>query len=380
MRAQQGTRNTCGETILGHVEEGAAFMATLQTQSRSPDTGQPSNRSTLPSPSRLTDSAFAFQRTAALRAAVGIDVFTAIGEGYGTPTALAARCSAAERGIRVLCDYLVALDLLELTEGRYAAAPDAAVYLDRRSPAFIGDALNFVASDTALKAVLSDPTSVVRRGGTILGDCEHHGAPDQTDWTTYARAVAPMMARLAAFLADLVTGGTGPANRILDIAAGPGQNGIALAKHLPDARVTAVDWPNVLEVAKENARAASIGERWQALPGSALEIEFGGPYDVALIARFLSLPAPGDREALLRRVHAALAPGGRVVVLDILLNDDRVSPPFAAAMNFNVLATTPSGQVQTEGELEALLKGTGFDRLEWHDLPGSDGRIAIGWK
>jgi SAM-dependent methyltransferase len=378
MNVQEGARDTRGGTTLGHIEEGAAFMALIQMQNRPPDTGQPWNRSTLPSPSRLTDDAFAFQRTGALRAAVGIDVFTAIGEGHDTPAALADRCVAAERGIRVLCDFLVAIGLLELTEGHYVAAPDTATYLDRRSPAFIGDALNFVASDTVLKAVLSDPTTVVRRGGTILAD--HFGAPDQTDWTTYARTVAPMMAGSAVFLADLVTSGSGPAHRILDIAAGPGQNGIALARRLTDARVTAVDWPNVLEVAKENARAAGIGERWRALPGSALETEFGGPFDLALVARFLHLLAPRDREALLSRVHAALAPGGRVIILQILLNDDRVSPLFAAAMNFNVLATTPSGQVQTEGELEALLKGTGFDHLEWHDLPGSDGRIAIGWK
>jgi hypothetical protein len=111
-------------------------------------------------------------------------VFTAIGEGHDTPAALAGRCVAAEMGIRVLCDFLVAIGLLELTEGHYVAAPDTAIYLDRHSPAFIGDALNFVASDTVLKAVLSDPTTVVRHGRSILAD--HFGAPDQTDWTTYA--------------------------------------------------------------------------------------------------------------------------------------------------------------------------------------------------
>jgi hypothetical protein len=59
------------------------------------------------------------------------------------------------------------------------------------------------------------------------------------------------------------------------------------------------------------------------------------------------------------------------VALQIMLNDDHVSPPFADAMNFNVLATTPSGEVPTAGELEALLRKAGFARLEWHDLPES---------
>jgi hypothetical protein len=311
MNARERTRGAGGRSDLGYIEEGAAAMQLAVAQRK----GQDHDASSLPSPSRLTDNAFAFQRTAALRAAVGLDVFTAIGEGHGTPQALAQRCAAAERGMRVLCDFLVALGLLDRTQERYVAAPDAATYLDRRSPAFIGDALDFAASDTILKAVLSDPAAVVRNGGTILGEADHFVAPDQADWTTYARAVAPMMARSAAFLADLATSRGGEIHRILDIAAGAGQNGIALANRLPDARVTAIDWPSVLEVAAENARAAGLDERWKAQPGSALETEFAGPYDVALVVRFLHLLAPQQREALLRRVHAALAPGGCVVAL-----------------------------------------------------------------
>lgn len=380
MTTQQHGRNSHDEITLGHLEEGAAFTALARGQQKTPGGRQSLSPSTLPSPSRLTDNAFAFQRTAALRAAVGLDVFTAIGEGYGTPAALADRCGAAERGVRVLCDFLVAIGLLGLTNGRYVAAPDAAAYLDRRSPAFIGDAVNFVASDSVLKAVLSDPVAVVRRGGTILDDAEHFIAPDQVDWTTYARCVAPMMARSAIFLADLVTSRGGTIERILDVAAGPGQNGIALARRVPDAHVIAIDWPSVLAIAEENARDAGVGERWNARSGNALETELGGPYDVVLIARFLHLLAPDQREALLRRVHAALAPGGRTVAMQIMLNDDRVSPPFATMMNFNVLATTPSGQVPTVPELEALLRSAGFDRLEWQELPDSDERIVLAWK
>jgi precorrin-6B methylase 2 len=363
-----------------YIEEGAAAVQLAGVQDGASGGGRAGEPLALPSPSRLTDNAFAFQRTAALRAAVGLDMFTAIGEGHNTPAALAARCAAAERGVRVLCDFLVGLGLLDRVEGRYAAAPDAIAYLDRRSPAFIGGALDFVASGTALKAVLSDPVAVVRKGGTILGEMEHFVAPDQQDWTIYARAVAPMMMRSAVFLADLVASSGGAIRHILDVAAGPGQNGITLAKLLPDAQVTAVDWPGVLEVAAENARAAGLGERWVARPGSALDTDFAGPHDVVLVVRFLHLLAPQQREVVLCRTYTALAPGGRIVALQIMLDDDRLSPPFAAAMNFNVLATTPSGQVPTATELETPLRAVGFNRLEWHDLPGSDERIVIGWK
>jgi SAM-dependent methyltransferase len=380
MNSPERRRNAGREPELAYLEEGVAAMELARVRGGTHGKGRAPEGSSLPPRSRLTDNAFAFQRTAALRAAVGLGVFTAIGEGHKTPQALARRCVAAERGVRVLCDFLVAIGLLDRTGEGYVAAPDAAAYLDRRSLAFIGDALDFVASGTILRAVLSDPAAVVRNGGTILGEANHFVAPDQTDWTTYARTVAPMMARSAASLAALVANRGAEIHHVLDIAAGPGQNGIALAKHLPDVRVTAVDWPGVLEVAARNARAAGLDGRWKAQPGSALDTEFAGSYDVALVVRFLHLLAPQQREALLRRVHAALAPGGRIVALQIMLNDDHVSPPFAAAMNFSVLATTPSGEVLTTGELEASLRAVGFDRLEWHDLRGSDERIVIGWK
>lgn len=366
--------------IPGYVEEGTAFLHLADAGNGLPGKGRPPEPAAMPSPSRFTETAFAFQRTAALRAAVGLDVFTAIGEGHATPAALAERCGAAERGVRGLCDLLVAIGLLDLSDGRYVMAPDAATYLDRRSPAFIGDALDFAASETVLKAVLSDPVKVVRDGGTVLGATEQFTAPDHASWTVYARAVAPMMARSAALLAELVTRQEGSVGRILDIAAGPGQNGIALARRLPEAEVTAVDWPSVLEIAQENARSAGIGDRWRPLPGSALEAELGGPYDVILVARFLPLLGPRPRETLLRRLHAALAPRGRLVALQVVLNDDRVSPPFAAMMNFNMLATTPSGQVPTAGEIEAALRAAGFGHLEWHDLPPSDERAVVGRK
>jgi 2-polyprenyl-3-methyl-5-hydroxy-6-metoxy-1,4-benzoquinol methylase len=372
-------RSHPGPITLGHVEEGSAF---LELAARQDGAGEAEARkfSALPSPAKLTEHALAFHRTAALRAAVGLDVFTAIGEGYDTPAALAERCRAAEHGVRILCDYLVSLDLLARREGRYTPAPDAAAYLGRRSPAYIGDALDFIASDTILKAALGNPATVVRNGGTILDGSEQLTAPDHEDWTTYARALAPMMARSADFLADLIASHDGTVRRILDIAAGPGQNGIALARRLPESQVTATDWANVLEVATGKAHAAGLGERWQALPGNSLEVELGGPYDVALIVRFLHLLSVEERETLLRRVHAALAPGGRVAILQLTLNDDRSSPPFAAMMNFSVLATTPAGELPTASELEALIRKAGFRRIEWYDVPDSDERIVIGRK
>src|SRR6478609_5030778 len=80
-------------------------------------------------------TANAYQRAAALKAAVELELFTAIGEGCATPAELARRCKAAERGVRILADFLVVIGFLTKREGRYGLTPDAATFLDRRSPA-----------------------------------------------------------------------------------------------------------------------------------------------------------------------------------------------------------------------------------------------------
>ena len=99
-----------------------------------------------PSPEIVFQTFTAYQRTATLKAAVDLDVFTVIGEGAVTPAALATCIGAAERGVRSLCDALVVLGLLTKAGGRYGLGPDASVFLDRRSAAYIGTIGRFLTS------------------------------------------------------------------------------------------------------------------------------------------------------------------------------------------------------------------------------------------
>jgi 2-polyprenyl-3-methyl-5-hydroxy-6-metoxy-1,4-benzoquinol methylase len=111
---------------------------------------------------------------------------------------------------------------------------------------------------------------------------------------------------------------------VLDIAAGHGLYGIAFAKLNPQAKITAVDWRNVLQVATENAAAAGVGSRHRTIPGSAFEVDFDGTYDVVLLTNFLHHFDVPTCEAVLKRLHAALRPGGRAAILEFVPNDDRV--------------------------------------------------------
>src|SRR2546426_3989279 len=156
--------------------------------------------------------------------------------------------------------------------------------------------------------------------------------------------MAPMMALPAELIAKLVGAAEGRKWKILDIAAGHGLFGITLAKHNPNAEVVAVDWPKVLEVARANARAAGAAGRYRTLPGSAFDVDYGEGYDLVLLTNFLHHFDIPTCEGLLRKVHAALATGGRAVTFEFVPNEDRVSPPIPAKFSMIMLATTQHGE------------------------------------
>ncbi len=314
-----------------------------------------------PNPARIFQIVNAFMQSAALKAAVELEIFTGIGEGHATSADLAQRAGAAERGVRILCDYLTILGLLTKHDGRYGLTPDAALFLDGRSPAYLGSMVRFLNAPQNLEAYRG-LTDAVRKGGTVLDGGTI--VPDNPLWVEFARSMAPLMTMPALAIAKIVGADAGEPMRVLDIAAGHGRFGITLAQQNPRAEITAQDWPNVLEVAQENARQAGVAERFHTLPGSAFEVDFGKDYDLILLTNFLHHFDPPTCEGLLRKVRAALGEGGRVVTLDMVPHDDRITPPDAAAFSLVMLGTTPHGDAYTFTEYQDMFRNAGFRRSE----------------
>ncbi len=315
----------------------------------------------------ILDLFTAHYRTAAVKTGIELDVFTAIGSGVDTTRDLAVRCGAAERGIRILCDYLAAIGVLTKEHGRYVLGPDAAAFLDRRSPTYFGSMVKATAGETVLQG-LARLTDAVRHGGTVLPEAGVL-APDHPYWAEFARAIAPAGRFMGPLLASLLDVGAGGRMRVLDIAAGHGLYGIAVATQNPQAEIVALDWPSVLAVAREHAEAAGVAERYHTVAGSVFEEELGEQYDLVLLTNFLPDLDAVACERLLARVHAALAPGGRAVALQYILNDDRVATPVGAYLGLALLATTPGGEDYTCSELDRMFRKAGFSRTELHELP-----------
>src|SRR5262245_7113597 len=319
-----------------------------------------------PSLELIFETIHGFQRTGALKAALELDVFTAIADGANTALTLARRAEASTRGMRILCDYLTVLGLLMKTAERYELTPDSQMFLNKKSPAYIGTAVDFLLSSSQV-----DPfqavAAAVRHGGAVTG--QGVIAPERPGWVTFAHAMAPLMALPAELLADLLAVEQQAQLQVLDLAAGHGLYGLALAKRHPHAEITAVDWANVLEVARENARAAGVGGRFHTLAGSAFEVEYGAGYDVVLLVNFLHHFDPATVEEVLRKVYQALRGSGRAAIVEFIPNEDRISPRVPAAFSMMMLPTTPHGDAYTFAEYGRLVRDVGFASSELHELP-----------
>lgn len=336
------------------------------------------NASEPPSPILFFDTLIAYQNTAALKAALELKLFTAIGQAGATAAELAARCTAAERGIRMLADYLTILGFLEKNEGRYSLTRDSAAFLDEKSPAYAGGASAFLLSP-AITGAFDELAAAARKGGTALSP-EGTMAPEHPVWIDFARGMAPMMIPPAQALAELLALDAARPSRILDIAAGHGVYGIAIAQKNPRAQIVAVDWAPVLKVARENAVNAGLADRFSTIEGSAFEVDLGSEYDVVLVPNFLHHFDPTTCVTFLKKIYPAVRPGGCVAVVEFVPNPDRVTPPEAASFSLVMLATTAAGDAYTFAELDEMLTQAGFNNTRQRPLPPSVATAVIALK
>ncbi len=114
------------------------------------------------------------------------------------------------------------------------------------------------------------------------------------------------------------------------------------------------------------------------LPGSAFEVDYGGPYDAVLLTNFLHHFDPPTCVGLLRKVRAALKSGGRAATLEFVPNEDRVSPPVPAAFSMTMLTSTASGDAYTLNDLSAMYTDAGFGSITAHPIPMSPHTVVMG--
>ena len=319
------------------------------------------------SPQRILFALQAYRDAAVLNTAIELELFTRIAHGADTVNKIAADLGVPLRGIRLLCDYLTGAGLIIDDGERLQLADDAAMFLDKHSPSYLGGAAGTLYSTPLLRG-FERLTELVR--GRESGS----HTTVQPDWFDIARGVTEPAAAVKTF-ADAVTFPEGPL-KILDIGGADGAYGIAIAAKYPEAVIVAVDRPAALKAAQANAVRAKLKTRYQNVPGDFLAAPFGMDFDAAILAgRFCQLDPP-QITLLMKRIRDALKKSGQIVILDFLTED---TPDFAreyAGFGLTLLTATRRGTAYSTAEVQDMLRSSGYGSIESRRLPAAHATLV----
>jgi (2Fe-2S) ferredoxin/predicted O-methyltransferase YrrM len=322
-------------------------------------------------PDDLNERIRAFQESRVVLTALELDVFTAVGDGAGA-VEVAASLRTDPRATEMLLNALASLRLLVKREGVFRNSPETARYFTAGS----GDDARPALLHTAhLWQRWSTLTDCVRAGTAVARD---EIAGRGQDWT---EAFIAAMHRNASERAPLVVRAVGAENvrRMLDVGGGSGAYSIAFALANSALRADILDLATVEPIARRHIQQAGVADRVKVRAGDLRCDSLGEGYDLVFVSAICHMLSSGENLDLLRRCRGALAPGGRIVIQDFILEPDKTAPRFAALFALNMLVGTSGGSSYSEPEYAAWLGEAGFREVRHARLPGITGLMIGSW-
>ena len=310
-----------------------------------------------PTPERLMQLAWSFAPPLAIEAALRNRVFDVLNSGPKTLQQISVETGASTRGLAAVMNLLVSLNLLEKTGDTYQLTAESAAFLVSSQPGYRGGMFRHVSTD--LLPRFMSLTEIVTTGKPVSDVSD--ASQGQEFFTQLVEDIFPMSYQAALVLArELKLDTVQQPVSVLDIAAGSGVWGIAIAQSSPNIRITAVDWPNVLPVTKKIAARFGLEDRLTVVPGDILEADFGSGHRVATLGHILHSEGAERSRALLKKTFAALASGGTIAIAEFLVNNDRTGPVPATIFGVNMLVHTKNGDVFSFEEISKWLTECGF--------------------
>lgn len=316
-------------------------------------------------PERIMQFTWGYVPPLVLEAAIHHRVFDVLDEGAKTVKETAAATGASERGLRMIMNVLVGLEFLAKDEGgRYRLTPESAAFLVSGKPGFQGGVLRH--SSRQLIPKWLELTGIVGTGKPAAAvNQQGQGAEF---FQQFVLDIFPLSYPPAKVLAGHL--GLKSGAKVLDLAAGSGVWGIALAESGAGVRVTAVDWAEVLPATRATVERFGLSDRYTFVGGDLMEAEFGQGYDVAVLGHILHSEGEARSRRLLKKTFDALAPGGTIAIGEFLVNEERTGPVGSLFFAANMLVNTDEGDTFSFGEISGWLKEAGFVDARLLEAPG----------
>ena len=370
------------EIVRSHFEQGQPVERLVNPDAQAVRAEIESNKQKMPAallakdaagvlPDDLAQAIRAFQESRAILTAVELDLFTAVAE-HPSPSAAAARMRTDPRATEMLMNALAAMGLLTKENGAFRNTPASARYFAAGSA---DDGRAATMHTAHLWHRWSTLTECVAGGTAVARRQEPPDAADQ--WTEpfiaamhrNARERAPHVLRAV---------GTAGVHRMLDVGGGSGAYSIAFAQASAGLRAEVLDRPAVLAIAQRHIEAAGLVGRVTTRPGDLRSDAFGEGYDLVLVSAICHMLSLEENRDLLARCYRALAPEGRVVIQDFILDPDKTSPKMAALFSLNMLVGTERGASYSEPEYAQWLNEAGFIGVRRVRLHGPSGLMVGG--
>lgn len=318
---------------------------------------------------RINEMAFAFRHTGTLVAAVELGLFTAISEGASKPAEAAEKIGIPTENAERLMIACAALELLEKRGSKYVNAPDVERYLVRGNPTYFGDYLVYQTKNDYdgwknIASLVKPPTA---RYDVIRNDPQAARAFTVAGYNSSISA-GHKLAREFDF---------SPYSLLLDLGGGSGCYSIAAALRYPQLQAIVFDYSTVCTVTEEFISQAGLSDRVKTYPGDFFQDEFPRGADLVAYITPLQVYEKDDVQFLIKKAFDAVEPGGGIIIVEYMLNDDKTGPLDSVFRHLTGLSPARPGRVNTGVEFREYLNKAGFVDIEVSIfIPGSLGRVT----
>jgi ubiquinone/menaquinone biosynthesis C-methylase UbiE len=318
-------------------------------------------------PERIMQFAWGCVPPLVIEAAIRHHVFDVLDDGPKDLQQVQAATGASARGLAAIMNVLVGLDFLAKDDhGLYSLTPESATFLVSTKPGFYGGLISHTSQHLIPKWLqLSDVVATGNPAAAVNQQTE-----GSEFFQKFVSDIFPLSYPSAQALANHLNLGALPHPTALDLAAGSGVWGIALAQSAPGLHVAAVDWSGVLPVTRKTVAQFGLADRFSFVAGDLFEADFGAQYTVATLGHILHSEGETRSRALLAKTFKALAPGGTIAIAEFLVNSDRKGPVNGLFFAVNMLVNTDQGDTFSFEEISAWLAEAGFENPRTLVAPG----------
>jgi SAM-dependent methyltransferase len=306
----------------------------------------------------ISEMANAYKQSQLLFTAVEGDVFSLL----ESPTSAGSVAQArgwSEHGTTLLLDALVALGLVTKQDGLYRNSPAAAACLVPGKPAYQGAIIRHTQNSWEPWSRL--PEAV--RTGTGIVHGRQRDPRELRDFILGMNNIAMLSAPDLLEHVDIA-----PFRHLLDLGGGPGTYTITFLQANPNLRATLMDFPDVVEIAREQVAAAGMEDRVDFLKGDGTSDALGAGYDLILVSNVVHILGPDENAALIKKCFDALEPGGMLLLKDFFTDPGHTGPPYSLIFAVHMLLHTEAGRTYSTDEVRAWTDAAGFAEGELKTL------------